>query len=133
MTFKLLCVGQDTSFQSIKLSFENEDATTIRATSIALALFLARKNQPHLIICEPQLVDGKGLDLLEELSNEEELAQIPFAFLLHEKCQQTVILTSLEKKGQKKDVHFLILDKELVAPGELLRCKQDILQLVHHK
>jgi len=134
MTLKLLCAGKnDSSFLNIKRSFENEDAATIRATSVALALFLARKNQPHLIICEFKLVDGQALDLLDELNNEEELAQIPFAFLLCEKAQQKEVLSLLENKGQNRTVHFLLLDKEVNEPGELLRWKQDILQLARCK
>jgi len=132
MTLKLLCAGKnDTSFQYIKLAFGDEDATTIRATSIALSLFLARKNQPHLIICELNLVDGQGLDLLYELNNEDELVKIPFAFLLRDKIEQAEILALLESKGQKKDVHFLCLGKELVQPDELIRWKKEILKIIN--
>ncbi len=86
MTLKLLAAGKEASyFQPIKDSLDQEDAVVITANSIALALFLARKNQPHLIISQMQLVDGDGLALFYETKNDAEIARIPFAFLLTEK------------------------------------------------
>jgi DNA-binding response OmpR family regulator len=132
MTLKLLCAGKnDASFQHIKLAFEDEDVTTIRATSIALALFLARKNQPHLIICESNLVDGSGVDLLYELNNEDVLLEIPFAFLLQDEHKRAEIVAVLDSKGQKRDIHFLLMEKEFTEPGELVHWKKDILNLVN--
>lgn len=62
MTLRLLLVGKKKSdFQSIKSAFENEDVDVIVATSIGLALFLARKNQPNLIISQQELTDSDAV------------------------------------------------------------------------
>src|SRR5262245_31573254 len=82
MTLKLLLVGKELSyFQPIKDAFENEDANIIVATSIGLALFLARKNLPNLVISQDKLIDSDGLSLFYELQEEAQLSQIPFILL----------------------------------------------------
>jgi len=83
MTLKLLLVGKEKSdFQSIKSAFENEDVDIIVATSIGLAIFLARKNQPNLIISQQELTDCDAASFFQELKSEQELADIPFVILV---------------------------------------------------
>jgi hypothetical protein len=131
MTIKLLCAGEsDTSFQPIKLAFVDEDVTIIRATSIALSLFLARKNRPHLIICAQTLTDGKELDLLFECNNEQDLAKIPFAFLLTDSLKQAEILNSLANGQSQKNVHFLLPEREVANSDEFFSWKSEILKII---
>ena len=131
MTLKLLCAGKNNApFQPVKLAFMDEDAITIRATSVALALFLARKNRPHIIICEQSLVDGTGFGLFLELNNEEELARIPFVFLLSDALEQTAILNSLKRENIDKDVHFFVLGNNAVQSNKFFSWKNEILKII---
>lgn len=57
----------------------------IKATSIALGLFLAQKNYPCLILSQIQLSDGNGIELFHEVKAEPELKDIPFIFFANEK------------------------------------------------
>lgn len=47
----------------------------------SLALFLAHKNLPELILCDTQTSDGSGIDFFRAVKSDPELAQIPFVFL----------------------------------------------------
>ena len=51
------------------------------ATSIALALFLAHKALPDLILSENMMTDGNGLDFLREVKSDWELKSIPFVLM----------------------------------------------------
>jgi CheY-like chemotaxis protein len=115
MTLKLLLVGKEKSvFQPIKDAFENDDVDIILATSIGLAIFLARKNQPNLIISQQELADSDAASFICELKNEQELARIP-AVLLDSgsnKSNYNNVQDKLEK-GNISDcnIHSLSLDK----------------------
>lgn len=55
----------------------------VPAPSMSLALYLAHKNFPHIIVCNEKMTDGSGREFLAELKADAELAEIPFIFLLH--------------------------------------------------
>ena len=83
MTQKILLVGKEKSiFNPIKAAFENQDIDIIVATSIGLALFLARKNSPALIISQQELTDSSAHNFYLELKSEDELSNIPFVLLV---------------------------------------------------
>lgn len=54
----------------------------VPAPSMSLALYLAHKNFPHLIVCGEKMTDGSGKQFLAELKADSDLADIPFVFLL---------------------------------------------------
>lgn len=60
----------------------------IPAPGTSLALFLAQKNYPDLIISDGLLTDGDGISFLTELKNDPELSGIPFIFLIDKKHAQ---------------------------------------------
>lgn len=60
----------------------------IPAPGTSLALFLAQKNYPDLIISDGVLTDGDGLGFLTELKNDPELSTIPFIFLIDKDTAQ---------------------------------------------
>jgi CheY-like chemotaxis protein len=131
MTFKLLAAGKKASyFQPIKESFDQEDAIVISANSIALALFLARKNQPDLIISQLQLVDGDGLTFFYETRNEPEIAKIPFAFLCTEKEKNTDIFKQIVKDELASKQNQLFLQEDDLAILKENNWKEQILSLV---
>jgi response regulator RpfG family c-di-GMP phosphodiesterase len=126
MTLKLLLVGQTKSdFQSIKEAFEDEDADLIVATSIGLAIFLARKNLPHLIISQYELTDSDAHTFFCELKNEQELAKIPFVLLSTSKDQNKAPMSSASEKSMwPKNIPVLSTDEEIfLANGLALRKK----------
>ena len=47
----------------------------------SLALFLAHKNLPELILSDTQASDGTGLDFIRAVKADPELSNIPFIFL----------------------------------------------------
>lgn len=47
----------------------------------ALALFLAHKNLPELILSDTESSDGSGLDFIAAVKSDPELSGIPFIFL----------------------------------------------------
>lgn len=65
-----------------KVAYEGTGYQVIPASGFSLALFLAQKNYPDLIICDGKLTDGDGLAFLSELKNDPELSDIPFIFLV---------------------------------------------------
>lgn len=67
--------------EKIKECFSPQGHQVIPAYDLSLGFFLAQKNFPDLIICEPELNDGSFYDFLVELKIDAELAPIPFVLL----------------------------------------------------
>lgn len=112
MTLKLLLAGKnEPSFQPIRSAIVTEDILTITASTIAMAVYLARKNQPHLILCQPQLIDGDGLTLFSEIKYESDLSNIPFAFMLTSKQAQADLAQQMRDHAMKDKVNCLILEE----------------------
>lgn len=72
-----------------KEAYQNMGYQVIPAPGFSLALFLAQKNYPDLIICDGKLTDGDGLTFLSELKSDPELSAIPVVFLV-DKEENTV-------------------------------------------
>lgn len=47
----------------------------------SLAIFLAHKNLPELIISDTEASDGNGIDFIAAIKSDPELSNIPFVFL----------------------------------------------------
>jgi len=79
MTTHILVAGAETdNVILVKEAVANLDYQVIPAPSMSLALFLAQKNLPELVICDLRLVDGDPMSFLLELHSDDELKQIPF-------------------------------------------------------
>lgn len=106
MTLNLLLAGKEKlKFQCIKDALADEDINIIVATSIGLAIFLARKNRPHLIISQEELADSDAISFFYELRCENDLAEIPF-----------VILS--EMAAQEVDANFRFNANKLISKAE---------------
>ena len=82
MSVKILCAFKsDEIFEFVKSALQNFHCEIVKSTSESLALFLAQKNFPCLIISEKELHGGSGINLLREVKAEQDLASIPFVFL----------------------------------------------------
>jgi CheY-like chemotaxis protein len=82
MTLKtLVASNHSATVERVKNAFADVDCEVIRAPSLSLALYLARKNFPDVILSDLELVDGDGIQLLHEVRAETELQSIPFALM----------------------------------------------------
>ena len=80
MTLKtLVATNNRSTVNRVKKAFDEIDCEVIPVTTLSLAVFLARKNFPDIILSDYELTDGDGLQLLQEIRSEEELQAIPFA------------------------------------------------------
>jgi CheY-like chemotaxis protein len=71
------------------------DCELLLAREISLALYLAHKNLPDVILCDTTLTDKDGMDYLSEIKSDADLAPIPFFFLANENGE-----TDLRQKAQ---------------------------------
>jgi response regulator RpfG family c-di-GMP phosphodiesterase len=79
LAIRVLCVGKtDALLERTRQALQTIDCEIIKSTSVALALFLAQKNFPCLVLCEPSLVEGTPKELFFALSQEQDLSKIPF-------------------------------------------------------
>ncbi len=85
MTLKLLLATKNRDkIEQIKRAFDHCECQIILAPAMSLALFLAQKNFPDLILTDMSLMDGDGIKLMQEIKAEPELAAIPFVFYVSE-------------------------------------------------
>lgn len=79
MPIRILCAGKnDQLAEFVKNAVIDYDCEVVKSTSVALAIFLAQKNFPSLILCEQKLMEGTGQELYQAVQDESTLNQIPF-------------------------------------------------------
>jgi CheY-like chemotaxis protein len=93
----LVATNDQVNFELVKTALAAREIDIVRASGMALALFLTKKNQPVLIISDLELIDGDGISLLREIKSDSQLAAIPFVFLLRQKPAESVIKNLFEK------------------------------------
>jgi two-component system, sensor histidine kinase and response regulator len=82
MTIHILAAGSHPQYAALaKLAFEELDCQIIPATSMTLAIFLAQKNLPDVILCDFEMTDGDGWSFIKEIKADAELRTIPFVFI----------------------------------------------------
>ena len=84
-TPKVLVAGP--SLKTVALArdaFEPLGYQIITAQPMSVALFLAHKNLPELIICPYEMLDGDGQTFLSEVQRDDELCHIPFFFCIED-------------------------------------------------
>ncbi|MDZ4838098.1 MAG: hypothetical protein SGJ27_30315 [Candidatus Melainabacteria bacterium] len=85
----ILVAGKNQSnVELAKAAYAGIGYQVIPAPGTSLALFLAQKNYPDLIISDGILTDGDGIAFLTELKNDPELSEIPFIFLIDKNTSQ---------------------------------------------
>jgi response regulator RpfG family c-di-GMP phosphodiesterase len=88
---RIMCAFQtEEIFDFVKSAFKNLECELIKASSEALALFLAQKNFPCLVVSELEPESGWGMNILSELKAESELAHIPLVFIARRPAGMTV-------------------------------------------
>lgn len=99
---KILVAGIcDLTVALARKTFEPLGYQIITARPMSVALFLAQKNLPDLIISSFEMLDGDGLTFLRELKGDEELAVLPFVFSTQGKPEATLELAAI-KEGARK-------------------------------
>lgn len=109
----ILVVGQNqANLALIRAAVARRDCQLVLAPGESLALFLAQKKLPDLIISDFTLSDGDGLSFLHEVRADEKLKVVPFIFLI-----AAPIETALKNKllAQKAVVCKSSDSKEFIA------------------
>ncbi len=87
---RILCAGKnDRLVEFVKEAVDGFDCEVVKTTSVGLAIFLAQKNFPCLILCEPELAEGSVQELYTVLKSEPDLTHIPF-FVVNDKDQEPI-------------------------------------------
>jgi CheY-like chemotaxis protein len=114
MTTNIMVAGRNSANVAlVKEAVNQHDYQVIPVTSMSLALFLAQKNLPELVLCDADLLDGDPLSFLKELQADDELRQIPFMLLTPK------ALSESDKKRLMSSGAALILPSD-ISPRELL-------------
>jgi CheY-like chemotaxis protein len=81
-TTNILVAGNEGHIADLaRASVSDLDCQIIPAPAMSLALFLAQKNLPDLILCSFTMTDGDGWLFIKEVKSDEELSAIPFVFI----------------------------------------------------
>jgi two-component system cell cycle response regulator len=82
MTINILVAGSHLEYSDLaRQAFEDLDCQIIPATSMTLAVFLAQKNLPDVILSDFEMFDGDGWNFIAEIKADDELRNIPFVFI----------------------------------------------------
>ncbi len=82
MTIHILVAGSHSEYSDLaREAFVDLDCQIIPATSMTLAVFLAQKNLPDVILCDFDMTDGDGWSFIGEIKADAELRNIPFLFI----------------------------------------------------
>ncbi|CAN5303627.1 N/A [soil metagenome] len=103
-TPKLLIAGRsEQTLALVRQSVEQLGYQVVPSPTMSLALFLAHKNLPDLIISDLEMTDGDGFSFLREISLDEELREIPFLLCLDQMPDEATELQAI-KSGARKVV-----------------------------
>jgi CheY-like chemotaxis protein len=113
-TPKILVAGlSPQTLQLAREALEPLDYQIIPSPAMSVALFLAQKNLPELIICDLTMQDGDGLHFLSELLVDEETCNIPFLFMVDEMPGEQMELHAL-KQGARRVLRNNIVSQEFL-------------------
>jgi CheY-like chemotaxis protein len=97
-TPKILVAGNSQkSVALVRAAIEPLDYQLITAQPMSMALFLAQKNLPEVIVSDLQMLDGDGIRFLNEVKLDAELAKIPFIFLVDEPTDEATELSAITR------------------------------------
>lgn len=103
-TPKLLIAGvSEQTLNLVRQAVDQLGYQVVPSPAMSLALFLAHKNLPVLIISDLQMRDGDGLSFLREIQQDPELSAIPFLFCLDQMPDEATELQAI-KSGARKVV-----------------------------
>ncbi len=87
MAVRIFIAGSSSkNVELAKDTFAHLGHEIIPVNGVALALFLAHKNFPHVIISDLEMIDGTGMEFLTQVKQDPDLSAIPFLFLCSDPC-----------------------------------------------
>ena len=121
-TPKVLIAGRsEQTLALVRQSVEQLGYQVVPAPTLSLALFLAHKNLPDIIISDLEMTDGDGLSFLREIRLDDELKEIPFLFCLDSMPDEALELQAI-KSGARKVV------PNNLQPAEFLQIIEPFIQ-----
>jgi CheY-like chemotaxis protein len=97
-TPKILVAGNSQkSVALVRAAIEPLDYQLVTAQPMSVALFLAQKNLPDVIVSDLKMLDGDGIRFLNELKLDNELGHIPFIFLVDEPTDEATELSAITR------------------------------------
>jgi len=94
-TYILVASNNQTNLKLVREAVAKQDVEVVNAPSVSLALFLAQKNLPSLILSDLEFSDGDGILFLQEIRANKQLNSTPFIFLLQTLPSQSLRQTLL--------------------------------------
>lgn len=99
---KLLVAGSSQRTVNLaRAAVEQLGYQIVTAPAMSVALFLAQKNLPEIIISDLHMLDGDGMTFLHELTLDEELKEVPFIFCVDQLPGETAELQALKAGALK--------------------------------
>jgi len=121
-TPKILLAGNSKkSAALVRAAIEPLDYQLVTAQPMSVALFLAQKNLPEVIVSDLRLLDGDGIRFLNELKLDPELAQIPFIFLVDEPTDEATELSAITRGARLICLNTMSKDEFLNVLEPLIR------------
>ncbi len=112
MTIHILVAGSHSEYSDLaRQAFEDLDCQIIPATSMTLAVFLAQKNLPDVILCDFDMTDGDGWSFIGEIKADAELRNIPFLFIGQD--EDSAVSTRASKLGADAVLKFPLAATQL--------------------
>ena len=97
-TPKILVAGlSKKSLALVRDAVEPLGYQVITAQAMSVALFLAQKNLPEVIISDFDMLDGDGITFLNEVKIDQELARIPFLFLVDKAFDEATEISAITR------------------------------------
>jgi CheY-like chemotaxis protein len=121
-TPKILVAGNSKkSVALVRAAIEPLDYQLVTAQPMSVALFLAQKNLPEVIISDLEMLDGDGIRFLNELKLDEELAKIPFIFLVDKPTDEATELSAITRGARLICLNSMGKDEFLNVLEPLIR------------
>lgn len=121
MTIHILVAGSHNEYVELaRQAVEELDCQIIPAPAMSLALFLAQKNLPDIILSGFEMTDGDGWNFIKEIKVDDELRSIPFVFI-----------TSLKDEALIAPALALGADDVLTFPMDAAQLKREIMPYIN--
>jgi len=113
-TPKILVAGiSPKSVALVRAAIEPLDYQLVTAQPMSVALFLAQKNLPEVIISDLKMLDGDGIGFLNEVKLDAELARIPFIFLVDEPTDESTEISAITRGARLICLNSMAVDEFL--------------------
>lgn len=121
-TPKILVAGNSQkSVALVRAAIEPLDYQLVTAQPMSVALFLAQKNLPDVIVSDLQMLDGDGISFLNEVKLDKELDKIPFIFLVDAPTDEATELSAITRGARLICLNSMARDEFLDVLEPLIK------------